>query len=61
MIGNRPIDIEIDGGVTPLKPRRWSPPLGKCAGRRLCRVQGAATKTPIAPTFPPSAQHPTAR
>ena len=40
LVGGRPIDIEVDGGITPRRRRAWSRRRRQCAGRRLRRVQG---------------------
>ena len=40
MVGARPIDIEVDGGITPENAPRVVAGRRQCAGRRLRRIQG---------------------
>ena len=40
LVGGRPIDIEIDGGITAGQCREGRARRRQCAGRRQCRVQG---------------------
>ena len=45
MAGGRPIDIEVDGGVTPDTAGAGGARGRECAGRRFGRVQGRQPRT----------------
>ena len=47
LVGARPIDIEVDGGVTAANAARVVAGRRQCAGRRLRRIQAAAITKPI--------------
>ncbi len=57
LVGARPIDIEVDGGVTAAERRRGGARRRQRAGRRLRRVQGRQS-TPTAATSRRSATPP---
>ena len=50
MIGGRPIDLEVDGGITADTAAEGHRRRRQCAGRGLGRVQGRQTATLTAQT-----------
>jgi ribulose-phosphate 3-epimerase len=63
LIGDRPIHIEIDGGVTVDTAPLWPPPGPMCwwPDRPCSRAARSPTPPPTAPTSPPSAPQPRPR